>query len=213
MPAVVLFLNDRADDPTKRLKLAGVRRYAAAAGWNVVPIQQERSGRKSIPGLLAKYRPAGCICSEDDSPAGLSPRMFGEIPLVLANEHRRRYDALCGRVCVDNAAVARAAFRELSSGNPEAFAVVTEATSHEWSAVRVRTFRAEAANTGHSCPVYREIRCSLRLLPARMAQAQRPAVTRCKLFAEKVHFPWSEAVQWPRWLTSCPEARFRRRVR
>ena len=158
MQAVVLFLNDRADDPTKRLKLAGVRRYAAAAGWNVVPIPQERSGRKSIPDLLAKYRPAGCICSEDDSPAGLSPRLFGGIPLVLANEHRRRYDALCGRVCVDNAAVARAAFRELSSGNPEAFAVVTEATSHEWSAVRVRAFRAEASNTGRPCPVYREIR-------------------------------------------------------
>ena len=158
MSATILFLNDRADDPTKRLKLAGVRRYAAAAGWDVVPIPQKWSGRKSIPGLLAKYRPAGCICSEDDSPTGLSPRLFGGIPLVLANEHRRRYDALCGRVCVDNAAVARAAFRELSSGNPEAFAVVTEATSHEWSAVRVRTFRAEAANAGRPCPVYREIR-------------------------------------------------------
>lgn len=36
MQAVVLFLNDKPDDPTKRLKLAGVRRYAAAAGWNVV---------------------------------------------------------------------------------------------------------------------------------------------------------------------------------
>ena len=158
MQAVVLFLNDRADDPTKRLKLAGVQRYAAAAGWNVVPIPQKRSGRKSIPDLLAKYHPAGCICSEDDSPSGLSPRLFGGIPLVLANEHRRRYDALCGRVCVDNAAVARAAFRELSSGNPEAFAVVTEATSHEWSAIRVRTFRAEASKAGRPCPVYREIR-------------------------------------------------------
>ena len=52
MNPVVLFLNDTGKDPTKRLKLAGVRRYAAAAGWNVIAIPQEKSGSKSIPDLL-----------------------------------------------------------------------------------------------------------------------------------------------------------------
>ena len=39
MSATILFLNDKPDDPTKRLKLAGVRRYAAAAGQQAVTVQ------------------------------------------------------------------------------------------------------------------------------------------------------------------------------
>ena len=158
MSETILFLNDRAEDPTKRLKLAGIRRYAAAAGWDVVSIKEELSGKRRIPRLLAAYCPVGCICDEDSIPTGATPRLFGSVPVVFANAYgrSRSADAVC--VCVDNAAVARAAFRELSAGNPESFAVVTEATSHEWSAVRVRTFRAEASNAGCPCPVYREIR-------------------------------------------------------
>lgn len=33
MKPMILYSNYREGDPTKRLKLAGVRRYAAAAGW------------------------------------------------------------------------------------------------------------------------------------------------------------------------------------
>ena len=156
MSATVLFLNDRADDPTKRPKLAGVRRYAAAAGWNVVPIKEELSGTRRIPRLLAAYRPVGCICDEDSTPTGATPRLFGSVPVVFANAYGRRHAADAGRICVDNEAVARAAFRELSAGNPNAFAVVGESSSPEWSVVRMRAFHAEVARTGLPCQVFRE---------------------------------------------------------
>ena len=156
MNPVVLFLNDTGKDPTKRLKLAGVRRYAAAAGWNVIAIPQEKSGSKSIPDLLVRYRPVGCICDEDSTPTRATPRLFGDVPVVFANGYGSRYDGRAGRICVDNEAVARAAFRELSAGNPKAFAVVGESSSPEWSVIRLKAFRAEAVKTGLSCRFFRE---------------------------------------------------------
>ena len=156
MNPVVLFLNDTEKDPTKRLKLAGVRRYAEAAAWNVIPIPQERSGWKGITDLLAKYRPVGCICDEDSTPTRATPRLFGDVPVVFANAYGSLYGGPAGRICVDNAAVARAAFRELSAGNPKAFAIVGESSSPEWSVIRVKAFRAEVARTGLFCRVFRE---------------------------------------------------------
>ena len=154
----VLFLNDLADDPTKRLKLAGVRRYAAAFGWEVVPVGWERSNRKSIPALLKEYSPIGCICDEDSKPTKATPRLFGAVPVVFANGYGSLYGGPAGRICVDNAAVARAAFRELSAGNPKAFAVVGESSSPEWSVVRIKSFQAEVAKTGRPCHIIRENR-------------------------------------------------------
>jgi LacI family transcriptional regulator len=156
MNPVILFLNDTGRDPTKRLKLAGVRRYAAATGWNVIPIPQEKSSSKSLAGLLERYRPVGCICDEDSTPTRATPRLFGDIPVVFANGYGSRYGGRAGRICVDNEAVARAAFRELAAGNPKAFAVVGESSSPEWSVVRVKAFRAEVAKTGLPCRVFRE---------------------------------------------------------
>ncbi len=156
MNPVILFLNDTGKDPTKRLKLAGVRRYAGAAGWSVIPIPQEKSGSKSIPDLLVRHRPVGCICDEDSTPTRATPRLFGNIPVVFANGYGSRYEGRACRICVDNEAVARAAFRELSAGNPKAFAVVGESSSPEWSVIRVKAFRAEVAKTGLPCRVFRE---------------------------------------------------------
>jgi LacI family transcriptional regulator len=158
MNPVILFLNDTGRDPTKRLKLAGVRRYAAATGWNVIPIPQEKSSSKSLAGLLERYRPVGCICDEDSTPTRATPRLFGDVPVVFANGYGSLYGGPAGRICVDNAAVARAAFRELSAGNPEAFAVVGESSSPEWSVVRIKSFQAEVAKTGHPCHIIRENR-------------------------------------------------------
>ena len=65
MQAVVLFLNDKPDDPTKRLKLAGVRRYAAAAGWKVVVADVAHSRAEDIPVLRSIPSPT----SRRNSPA------------------------------------------------------------------------------------------------------------------------------------------------
>ena len=158
LQTTILFLNDNADDPTKRMKLAGVRRYAAAAGWNVVPIRREQQGRKHMLRLFAEYRAVGCICDDDGEPMKVTPRLLGGIPVIFANGHRSRFDSTAGRICVDDAAVARAAFRELSAGNPKAFAVVGQAYSPKWSVIRVNAFRAEVAKTGLPYSIIRENR-------------------------------------------------------
>ncbi len=105
MQAVILFLNDKPDDPTKRLKLAGVRRYAAAAGWKVVPVLHDRSGPKSIPGLFAEHCPVGCIFDADGDPLPIAPRHFADVPVVFANSAKRAFDRFAGRLCVDAEAV------------------------------------------------------------------------------------------------------------
>ena len=151
----VLFLNYVDEDSTKRLKLAGVRRYAAAAQWHVVPVSYERSNRESIPRLLSHYSPIGCICDEDGTPKGFPPGLFGDIPVVFANSRSRRYDAIAGRICGDSEAVAAAAFRELSANVPAAYAVVGVPSNMEWALARIRQFAALAKNAGYPCRVFR----------------------------------------------------------
>ena len=151
----ILFLNYVDEDSTKRLKLAGIRRYAAAAQWHVVPVSHERSNRESIPGLLSHYRPIGCICDEDATPKGFPPGLFGGIPVVYANSWSRRYDAIAGRICSDSEAVAAAAFRELSANVPAAYAVVGVPSNWEWALARIRQFAALAKTVGSPCHVFR----------------------------------------------------------
>ena len=57
-------------------------------------------------------------------------------------------------VLVDNAAVARAAFRELSARRPAAYAVVGYRMPAEFSAVRRRVFAEQAAKAGVPCHVF-----------------------------------------------------------
>ena len=154
MQQTVLFLNMAEEDPTKRQKLAGARRYAAAAGWVVVPVQFDRSSSGNIPSLLAEYSPVGCICDDDATPMNVSPRLFGGIPIVFANRQDGRYDGIAGRVCDDTAAVAAAAFRELSSCNPSSFAIVGYPSPRKWSATRVEKFASLAEEAKRPCRVF-----------------------------------------------------------
>ena len=154
MQQTVLFLNMAEEDPTKRLKLAGARRYAAAAGWAVVPVKFDRSFSGNIPSLLAEYSPVGCICDDDATPMKVSPRLFGGIPIVFANRQDGRYDGIAGRVCDDTAAVAAAAFRELSSCNPSSFAIVGYPSPRKWSATRVEKFASLAEEAKRPCRVF-----------------------------------------------------------
>lgn len=158
MQAAVLFLNDKPDDPTKRLKLAGVRRYAAAAGWKVVPVLHDRSGPKSIPGLLAEHCPVGCIFDADGDPLPVAPRHFADVPVVFANSAKRAFDRFAKRLCIDSEAVVRAAFRELSVGIPPAYAVASFMEPAPWTSGRIALFAALAEKKGRPCFVFRRKR-------------------------------------------------------
>jgi DNA-binding LacI/PurR family transcriptional regulator len=145
---LVLCLNAEIDDSTKRPKIVSMRRYAAAVGWTVVPIAQGLSHPRNIPELLSTYHPVGCIYDEDASQLPVQLRLFGDIPVVFANGNRTRYDAVADRVCVDSEAVARAAYRELASCKPTAFAVVDNPSPRPWSTTRINAFLALVRNSG-----------------------------------------------------------------
>ena len=158
MSATILFLNDKPDDPTKRLKLAGVRRYAVAANWSIVPVLRARTGPESISRTLAKYHPAGCIFDADGDPSDIAPRHFGTTPVVFANSNNRLFDGTACRLCVDSEAVVRAAFRELSVGIPPAYAVASFMEPAPWTSRRIDLFAALAKKKGRSCFVFRRKR-------------------------------------------------------
>ena len=158
MQAVVLFLNDKPDDPTKRLKLAGVRRYAAAAGWKVVVSDTAHSRTADIPPLLAAVHPAGCIFDCDGDPSDVRPRHFGRTPVVFAGGAPRGFGPKACPVGVDNAAVADAAFRELSAGAPKACAVAACMEPAPWASERIAAFAALAKAAGLPCFVFRRKR-------------------------------------------------------
>ena len=158
MSATILFLNDKPDDPTKRLKLAGVRRYAVAANWSIVPVLRARTGSESISRALAKYHPAGCIFDADGDPSDIAPRHFGTTPVVFANSNNRLFDGTAGRLWVDSEAVVRAAFRELSVGIPPAYAVASFMEPAPWTSRRIALFADLAKKKGRPCFVFRRKR-------------------------------------------------------
>lgn len=162
----------------------GIRRYARSRGWEVSSFNRDESRRDAIPSLLARLRPVGCIVLDNRGDGSLAPRDFARTPVVFFDsleEDRRR-----GKVCVvcDNAAAARAAFRELSATLPPCFAVVPSVSLRSWNAARTRTFRALCAEAGLPCRVFpgrREENMQSRL--ARLAPFIASLPRRCAIFA------------------------------
>lgn len=133
--------------------LAGIRRYAAARGWNAVPWSDATPG--GLASLRSLHGPiAGCIVECSNGNNTRSPAMFGKMPLVYMNAPQSLYKEALRHVGVDNAAVAAAAFRELSAGNPRAFAFVGDSRNLMWNKARKRAFSAIVANAGANCVIF-----------------------------------------------------------
>lgn len=150
----ILYLDMVEGEHIHGMKLAGIRRYAGARGWNVEGVAQRDSRPSTIRGLLRTRRPMGCIVECSGERVVLSPERFGDVPIVYLNCSRNPYGGRTPMIVTDNEAVARAAFRELSANRPAAYAVVGFAEERIWSRVRARTFRALAAAAGGTCSVF-----------------------------------------------------------
>lgn len=153
---LILYLNTDRDARIPQTTLAGIRRYAAARGWEAEAFSAEESRTEAIPALLASRAPVvGCLyeCCNDKIPA--SPAVFGGIPVVYthAAPPPHGFDGIV-RIPTDNAAVAVAAFRELSLGRPAAYAVVGVPEAFEWSFVRVKRFCEEARKAKRPCDAF-----------------------------------------------------------
>lgn len=150
---LVLYLHIIESDSCQLAKLAGMKRYAAARGWRVESVSRFASRAKMVPGLLSRIRPAGCIVEGAGRYDNLPRALFGDIPVVYVDVLD---EAVCGgapRIVLDPEEVARAAWRELSAGNPESYAVSGFVRPHEWSRSREEAFRAIVERHGATCRV------------------------------------------------------------
>ena len=158
---IILYLGF-SDTPVQNMKLAGVRRYAATRGWEVVDVSKTESGPERIQALLARHRPVGCVIDCGGNKSRLGPALFGLVPAVWldAPEDAKTGTAVSPSVSVDEAAVARTALRELSANFPKSFAAVEFQFEpyqrlQKWSHDRARAFRAFASATGRPCDVFK----------------------------------------------------------
>ena len=152
MSETILYLDTDPGGRIQTASLAGMRRYAASLHWEVVEVPPAGSRPENIPALLAAHRPVvGCIVESSHIRHNLPPRLFGARPVVYMHANPSLYGFRGIRVGYDDAAIAEAAFRELSAGLPAAFAVVPfdwPPGRRGWSLRRERAFAALAAKSG-----------------------------------------------------------------
>ena len=152
--AEILFLDIWRRQQVQEMKLAGVRRYAEAKGWNVRVLSEGRSRADRIPGLLARYRPVGCIVECSAGHEDLTPEIFGGLPSVYLDCPLSFHKGRSAVVRNDGEETTQAAFRELASNRPSAYAVVGFMERRAWSDLRIRTFRRLAAEADRPCQAF-----------------------------------------------------------
>jgi len=151
----ILYLDTIKGERNEETTLAGIRRYAASRGWEAETLRYGDSRPKPLRALLKAFSPiAGCVVECADGRADLPPDFFEDIPVVYLHAPPTLYGGNIVRICTDNVSVARAAFRELSLGRPETFAVVGFRGRREWSDIRERTFAELAAKAGMACFIF-----------------------------------------------------------
>ena len=149
----ILYVHMIAGDTCQLARLAGMRRYAAARGWEVEAVRRQESRASMVPGVLARHGPAGCIVEGDGRMDDLPPALFGRVPVAYIDVLDAK---LCGdapRVVIDCDAVADTALRELSALKPSCYAAVGFVRPHEWSAWRIAAFRRRVEERGERCIV------------------------------------------------------------
>lgn len=150
----VLYAHKTIHWARQREKLSGVMRYAAALGWNVVPIDREKEGVGAVRKALRKRSFDGCIVEWLMNGERLPPKFFGGIPVVYLDPAATPPWAGARHVVCDNASVARTAFHELSLSKPKAYAVVMSALVLPWAEERAAAFAAACRAAGAPCHAF-----------------------------------------------------------
>ena len=167
----ILYAPAAPGDAIVEAEVAGVRRFAAARGWEVRPVAADTPA--TMRDAIRRVRPLGCIVNLSNDRRDLPPSLFRGLPLVYVHPPhamRRRGVPFVAR---DNEAIARFAFRELASGRPDAFAFVGSRYNRAWSRERERAFRGLAEAAGKPCAVF----------PSRPAESHAARAARLAAFA------------------------------
>ena len=150
----VLYLDMWVGERIQEMKLAGIRRFAAMRDWKIV-VKSERSSRpRHLSRILKRENPIGCIVECSAGRHDLSPDLFGDIPVVYLDCSRSLFGSRAAKAIHDGKQTVRAAFRELASNNPSAYAVVGYRERRSWSVLRERAFRMLVHEAGASCEVF-----------------------------------------------------------
>ena len=152
--AGILYIDMVPNNPSQILKLAGIRRYAGLSGMEVATVTRDELRQRDVRSFIADYRPGGVIVEGSGRTVDYMPDVLGAIP---ASYIEYPAEAIAGKapdVVIDDAAVANAAFRELSRWKPAAFAAVGFIVPHPWSRMRVDAFMRCCRKEGAECEVF-----------------------------------------------------------
>ena len=160
----VLYLHLSTNPVMHRRFLDGMRRFARTAGWHVEPVLIDALSPVALRARVRKGDVIGCVRDSGrprPSSAGRSVCAL-DVPIVRLepSEADRRRSA--GAVFCDHAAIAKAAFRELSAGHPPSFAAVDYWDPVQcWARERIAAFRALCAEAGCECTVFTQPRLEM----------------------------------------------------
>ena len=153
----VLYLHAAKNPANNRRFLEGMLRFARTVGWVVEPVQMDDLSPAALRELVRADCVIGCVRNAEWPRHNGAERSFTipQVPVVVVDpretDHRRR----AGAVFCDNAAIAKAAFRELSAGRPPSFAAVTYWNpSLRWAKERIDSFRALCSESRRECVVF-----------------------------------------------------------
>ena len=152
----VLYLH-AAKNPVKNMRfLDGMLRFARAIG--VEPVRTDGLSPAALRGLMCSADGViGCVRDAEWPRSVGRGRVSGSprVPVVLVDPRATDRSRRDGAVFCDNAAIARAAFRELSAGRPPSFAAVPYWNpSLRWAKERVAAFRALCSAAKRECAVF-----------------------------------------------------------
>lgn len=154
MNARILYINVERRSHIEKAKFAGIKRCAAAYGWEASIIWDTQSSPEQLKRTLARLNPIGCIVESAAGTYDLPPEIFGGVPVVYLDPQAALHGGNVSRVVHDGDASARMALQALSSGRPKAYAVVGYYQPAEWSEVRMKAFVQMLAERGTPCSTF-----------------------------------------------------------
>ena len=153
----VLYLHSAKNPANNTRFLGGMQRFARTIGWSVEPVLMDGLSSAALRKLVRTGGVVGCVRNAEWPRRNGSERFFDvpQVPVVVVDPRETDRSRRAGAVFCDNAAIARAAFRELSAGRPPSFAAVTYWNpSLRWAKERVAAFRALCSDVKRECAVF-----------------------------------------------------------
>lgn len=153
----VIYLHSAKNPVNNRRFLDGMLRFARTVGWSVEPVLMDGLSPGALRKLVRSGDVVGCVRNAEWPRHGVAQRALeaAHVPVVVLDSSETDRSRSDGAVFCDNAAIAKAAFRELSAGRPPSFAAVTYWNpSLRWAQERVAAFSTLCSEAKSECAVF-----------------------------------------------------------